>query len=80
MWDIIKLQGSYKIEYGESHNYYQSFQTSAFTPDDELALAKTYTRKRPIGLFFMIRQNIKQEYKHLNALLMALYRYDKNLN
>lgn len=48
--------------------------------NDELALGKAYIRKRPIGCIFMVCQDIQQERKCLNTLLIAVYRYDKILN
>lgn len=57
MWDIIKLQASYRVYYKKSHNY-QFFQTLALIPKDELALAKVYISKKPISCIFIIRKDI----------------------
>ncbi len=54
---IIKIQASYEAQYKKGHDY-QSFQTPALAPDDELALGKVYTRKGFIGRILIIHQDI----------------------
>ena len=56
--EIIKIQAFYGAQYKEGHDY-QSFQTLALSPDDELALDKVYTRKGPIGRILIVRQDIQ---------------------
>lgn len=56
------------------------FQTSALVPDNKLMLNKVYISKRPINCILMICQDVQQERKQLNTLLIATYRYDKVLD
>ncbi len=76
---IIKIQAFYRAQYEDGH-IYQSLQTPVLAPDDKSALGKVYTKKGPIGRILMVRRDIQQERKRLNALLIAAYRYDKILD
>lgn len=78
-WDFIKLQASYRVQYKEDYNY-QSLQTRTFISEDKSALAKTYISKNPIGHILIVCQDIQQECKRLNILLIAAHRYDKVLD
>lgn len=57
-----------------------SDQTSIVVPENKSILDKAYISTRSIGHILIICQDVQQERKRLNTLLMAAHRYNKVLD